>query len=168
MQLRAVRACWSMSNAAASSGAAGVVRDYWPEEAVAELSIPQEFSVGICGGTQLCLKEDEPAVAPLGLVSVVEENLHATLPLDTRHAIVGTGLIHEQSSRPYREQSSRLFRHLVYRGLTSSSAVHTTEPTVKHTVGVARHSKRWTREDVFILHGPLLWVSTRSKKNRRD
>jgi hypothetical protein len=32
---------------------------------------------------------DEPAVAPLVLVSVVEENLHATLQLDTRHAIVG-------------------------------------------------------------------------------
>ena len=43
---------------------------------------------------QLWLDEDEPAVAPLGLVSVVEEILHATLQLDTRHAIVGKGRTH--------------------------------------------------------------------------
>jgi hypothetical protein len=35
------------------------------------------------------------------LVSVVEENLHATLQLDTRHAIVGKGQTHERSSLPY-------------------------------------------------------------------
>ncbi len=35
------------------------------------------------------LEEVEPSVAPLSLVSVVEENLHATLQLDTWHAIVG-------------------------------------------------------------------------------
>ncbi len=35
------------------------------------------------------------------MVSVVEENLHATLQLDTRHAIVGKGRTHERSLRPF-------------------------------------------------------------------
>ena len=47
------------------------------------------------------LQEVEPAFAPLGLVSVVEEDFHATLQLDTRHAILGEGRTHERSSRPY-------------------------------------------------------------------
>ena len=44
---------------------------------------------------------DEPTVAPLVLVSVVEENLHATLQLNTQHAFVGKGRTHERSSRPF-------------------------------------------------------------------
>ena len=50
---------------------------------------------------------DEPTVAPLVLVSVVEENLHATLQLNTQHAFVGKGRTHERSSRPFYYSDSK-------------------------------------------------------------
>ena len=49
---------------------------------------------------------DEPAVAPLVLVLVVEENLHATLQLDTQHAIwVKVGLTSEARGPIYYSDS---------------------------------------------------------------
>ncbi len=66
----------------------------------------QQASLRPAGKLQLghlCRVSIEPAsaFAQLGLVSVVEENLQATLQLDTQHAIVGKGLTHKRSSRPY-------------------------------------------------------------------
>ncbi len=69
--------------------------------------------------------------------------------------------------REFRHRMASTFRHLIERGLTSSFAVHTTEPPGLHTVRVARHSKRWTREDAFILCGPFYGYQLGVKESER-